>query len=465
MSKRTITVFFLTMINLATILSIKNWPFTAGLGLASIFYIAVGAIIFFIPVSLVAAELATGWPEKGGVFAWVREGLGHKWGFLAVWLLWVENVVWYPTILSFIAGSIAFLINPQLAENNLYAFLVIVVAFWGLTLANLLGMKASSWISTVGMILGTLIPGCIIIGLGCSWVASGHDHQLLFSWDSLIPDLSNVGQLAILSGIALGFGGMEMPAVHAKDVINPQKDYPRAIFLSATIIIALTVLGSLAIAVVVPPKQINLIAGPLQAISHFLTAYNLGWSVPVLAVLVTVGALGGVSTWLAGPPKGLLAAAEAGDFPPFLHKVNKHGMPVALMLSQAVIVTLLSLVFLFFPSVNSSFWILIALAAQLYVIMYALMFVSAIILRYTQPDKPRAYRVPGGKFGMWLVSGIGFIGCLFIFGIGFFPAEQVDIGTTMFYQAFLAIGIVVVCVLPFLILKFKRPSWNKNSSN
>ena len=464
MTKRSITVFFLTMINLATILSVKNWPFTAGLGLASIFYIAFAAVIFFIPVSLVAAELATGWPEKGGVFVWVKEGLGHKWGFLAVWLLWVENVVWYPTILSFIAGTVAFLINPLLANSNIYVFSVIVIVFWGLTLANLMGMKTSSWISTIGMILGTLIPGAIIIALGFSWVVTGHEHQLTFTWDSLIPNLGNPAQLAILAGLALGFGGMEMPAVHAKDVVNPQKDYPRAIFLSAAIIIILTILGSLAIAVIIPPTQINLVSGPLQAISAFLDAYNLSWSVPIIAVLVTIGALGGVSTWLAGPPRGLLAAAEAGDFPPFLHKVNKHDMPYALMLSQAVIVTLLSLVFLIFPSVNSSFWILVALAAQLYVIMYGLMFLSAIVLRYTQPDKPRAYRVPGGMVGIWIVSGIGILGCLFFLIMGFFPAEQVAIESFAFYESFLAVGIVAVCLMPFLILKLKRPSWNEPRS-
>ncbi|MCI5053155.1 MAG: amino acid permease [Simkaniaceae bacterium] len=459
MTQRTLNVFLLTMINLATILSIKNWPFTAGLGLASIFYIGLGALIFFIPVALVAAELATGWPERGGVFAWVKEGLGHKWGFLAIWLLWVENVVWYPTILSFIAGSLAYLIDPELASNNIYAFGVIFVVYWAATLANLKGMKASSWISTFGMIVGTLIPGGIIILLGFYWLGTGQPHQLQFSWDGLVPDLSNFSQLAVLAGIALGFGGIEMPAVHARDVINPQRNYPRAIFLSATIIIILSVLGSLAIAAVVPPDRINLLSGSVEAISVFLTKYNLSWAIPILALLMAIGAIGGMSTWLAGPPKGLLAAAQAGDLPPFLHKVNKHDMPSNMMITQGIIVSALAMVFLFFPSVNTSFWILIAMSAQLYLVMYALMFIAAIRLRYKKPDVPRAYRVPGGNVGMWIVSGIGLLASVFFFLLAFVPVEQAAIDNVLFYEAFLIIGIAIFCYLPFLILKFKRSSW------
>ncbi|MCB1118146.1 MAG: amino acid permease, partial [Chlamydiia bacterium] len=93
-SKRSLKVFALAMINVAAICSIKNWPLTAEYGFSSLFFFLVSALAFFIPVSLVAAELATGWPERGGVFVWVKEALGHKMGFLAVWLQWAENAIW-----------------------------------------------------------------------------------------------------------------------------------------------------------------------------------------------------------------------------------------------------------------------------------------------------------------------------------------------------------------------------------
>lgn len=460
-SKRTLNIFLLAMINVAAICSIKNWPITAEYGFASLFYFIVSITLFFIPVSLVSAELATGWPERGGVYAWVKAAMGHRLGFLAAWLLWIENVVWYPTILSFIAGTIAFCFNPALANNTLYLFCMILGTFWLATLINLLGMKTSGWISSLGVIVGTIIPGVLIIGLGLLWMMSGKHSHIDFTWDSFLPDMSSPKQLALLTGVLLGFAGMEMSAVHARDVKNPQRDYPRAILFSAVVIVVLSLLGTLAIAIVIPQSEINLVSGGIEAISFFLKSYNLGWTVPIIAFMVAFGAMGGVSTWAAGPSKGLLAAAQDGDFPPILHKINKNNMPIAMLIFQGIIVTIISVVFLLMPNVNSSFWILLVLASQLYLVMYILMFVAGIILRYKKPDIPRAYKIPGGNLGMWLVSGIGIIGALFAVVVGFFPPDQVETGNLLFFELFLIGGMVIFCAMPFIILLFKKPSWNE----
>ena len=449
------------MINVAAICSIKNWPLTAVYGFSSLFYFIVSIVLFFIPVSLVSAELATGWPERGGVYVWVREAFGHRWGFLAGWLLWIENVVWYPTILSFIAGTIAFSFDPSLADNTLYMFCVIFGAFWGATLLNLLGMKMSGWISTLGVILGTIIPGVVIIGLGIAWVGSGKPSHIAFNWDTFFPDLSSPQQLALLAGVLLGFAGMEMSAVHAKDVKNPKKNFPRAILLSASIIIILSILGTLAIAIVIPEKKISLVSGGMEAIAFFLRSYNLGWAVPVIAFMVAFGALGAMSTWTAGPSKGLLAAAQDGDFPPILHKINKHNMPVGMLVFQGIIVSILGIVFLLMPNVNSSFWILLALTSQLYLLMYVIMFAAGIRLRYKKPDVHRAYKIPGGKFGMWLTAGVGFVSSALAIFIGFFPPDQLETGSPLFYVLFLVFGMILFCAAPFIILLFKKPSWNE----
>ncbi|MBI5274676.1 MAG: amino acid permease [Chlamydiales bacterium] len=459
---RPINIFFLVMINLATILSIKNWPITAALGASSAFFLVFGAIIFFIPVSLVAAELASGWPERGGIFAWVKTALGHEWGFLSVWLLWLENIVWYPTILSFIAGTLAFIINPVLATNSVYTFCVIFIIFWGLTLLNLRGVQTTGWISTISMIFGTLLPGILIISLGALWHLKGRESFVEFSWGSAIPSIGNMTQLSVLAGIVLGYGGMEMPAVHAKDVINPKKNYPKAIFLSAFIIVILWVLGSLAIAIVIPQKEINLLSGSIEAISKFFTFYHLESLIPIIAILVAVGALGGVSTWIGGPCRGVLAAAQEGDLPKIFHKTNKHNMPVSLMIFQGVVVTLLSLVFLILPDVNASFWILVVLASQLYLIMYGFMFISGIILRYKKKNVHRVYRIPFGNVGMWVVGIIGLLSCAFCFIVGFIPPAGMQ-QNVLFFESFLIGGIAIFCALPFIILQFKKKSWVSSS--
>jgi len=460
-STRTLSIFLLAMINVAAICSIKNWPLTAEYGFSSLFYFIASMLLFFIPTSLVSAELATGWPERGGVYVWVREAFGHRMGFLAIWLLWIENVVWYPTILSFIAGTIAYSIDPSLAHNTLYMFSVIFLTFWGSTLVNLLGMKTSGWISTGGVFLGTIIPGTIIIILGIIWIASGKPSHIAFNMESFLPKINSPEKLAFMAGVILSFAGMEMSAVHARDVKNPQRNFPRAILISAIIIITLSILGTLAIAIVIPQKEINLVSGGMEAIAYFLRSYGFGWSIPIISFMVALGALGQMSTWTAGPSKGLLAAAQDGDFPPILHKINRHNMPVGMLVFQGIIVSILSIVFLTMPNVNSSFWILLALTTQLYVLMYILMFLAAIVLRYKRPKVERAYRVPFGNFGMWAVAGVGILSSIFALIIGFFPPEQLETGSLLFYELFLSIGIVIFCAAPFIILLFKKPSWNK----
>lgn len=452
---RSVSVFTLAMINVAAIGSVKNWPFISEYGFSSLFYLLLAALVFFFPVSLVSAELATGWSKKGGVFIWVKEAFGHKAGFLAIWLLWIENFAWYPTILSFVASTIAYIFNPSLAENTYYTLFLVLFFFWGATFANLFGMRASGLISTIGAICGTIIPGIFIITLGFIWFFSGQPFQITFSTQSFIPDISSLDQIVFFTGILLAFCGMEMSAVHASDVRNPQKDYPRAILLSAAIILGLSILGVLSIAMVVPKSEISLVAGALQAISVFVQQYGISWMTPYIAALIAIGAIGSVSTWIIGPSKGVLAAAEEGDLPEVFKKTNKHGVPTVLLIVQGVIVTLLSMMFLLMPTVSSAFWILTVLVAQLYLVMYILMFAAAIKLRYSKPNVHRAYKVPGGKCGIWIVAGLGILGAFFALIIGYFPPSQLPSGNWMIYSGFLILGTLIGCLAPFIISKKK----------
>lgn len=462
---KSLNVFLLTMINIATILSIRNWPLTAEFGMSAISYILFAALIFLLPVSFVAAELATGWPHKGGVFVWVKEALGHRWGFLAVWLLWVENIFYYPLLLSFVAGTLATLIMPSLVHSSLFTFSIIILFFWAFTLVNLRGMKISGWISSIGVIIGTLIPGALIIILGFIWYFSDHPVHIMPSWNAILPEISSLKDLPLLTGVILAFAGMEMPAVHAKDVTNPQKNYPRAIFISASLIVFLSILGSLAIACIIPTHEISLTAGSMATIYRVLQSYNLSVLIPIAAIMIIVGALGTLSTWIVGPCRGLLAAAENGDFPPIFHKENTHHMPVVMMVGQGIIVSFLALAFFVFPTIGSSFLALVAMASQLYLIMYGLMFIAGIVLRYKHPHVNRAYRIPFKNIGMWFTAGIGILGALFVFLVGFMPPTDICPENVLFYEMFLIGGIIVFCLIPFLILRFKKPSWNTSSNN
>src|SRR5271157_592163 len=139
--RRFMNVFLLAMLNLSIMASLRNLPIVAHYGYGLIFFYAVVAIGFLFPCALVSAELATGWAKTGGIYIWVREAFGPRWGFFAVWMQWIHNVTWFPAILSFSAVTFAYVVNPALVENRIYLISVILGGFWGATLFNCLGLK------------------------------------------------------------------------------------------------------------------------------------------------------------------------------------------------------------------------------------------------------------------------------------------------------------------------------------
>jgi putative glutamate/gamma-aminobutyrate antiporter len=448
-------IFPLTMLNLAIVCSLRGLPMVAEEGFSLVFYLFIAAILFLIPVSLISAELATGWPPHGpgGVYIWVKEAFGPKWGFLAIWLQWIQNVVWFPTVLSFIGATIAYAYDPALANNKFYMMALILVVFWGGTFLNFRGMKASGLLSAICVIAGTIVPGILIVVLGIIWTLSGAEIAITISWDSMFPDIRNIHNVVFLAGAVLIFSGMEVSAAHSEDIINPKYTYPRAILLAAGAALTVLMFGALAIAVVVPQKELSLVAGVMETFSTFFNAHGLRPLVPFIAVLIATGSIGELSAWIIGPAKGLFASKVDGHLPPFLQRVNKKLAPTGILLVQGVVVTILSTIFLFMPTVSSSYWILTAFSVLLYLIMYIFLFVAAIHLRYSKPEIERAYKIPGGNIVMWLVAGSGMLGALFTFIIGFLPPSQIDTGNIIFYEAFLIGGIIIMCGAPLIMMR------------
>lgn len=453
----------LTMINVATIGSVKNWPANAELGFVSIFFYLLATLIFFIPTALVSAELATGWPQVGGIFAWVKEAFGHRTGFLAAWLLWVQNVVWYPTALAFISATLAYIFKPELASSPLYTFSIVLTIFWGTTFVNLRGMRTSGWISSLGMVLGTFLPGLLIVILGAIWFFDGEPRQITLSSSNFFPRFDSISQLVFFAAILTSLMGIEMSAVHAKDVHNPKRNYPKAIFYAVLIILGLSIPGVLAIALVVPQKEISLLAGTLQAIVVFFERYNLQRWVPLFAFLIAVGTWGSVSTWIVGPTKGLLAAAQSGDLPALFRKTNKHGMPTPLLIFQAVVVSFLAIIFVFSPTLNQAYWMLSVLVTVLYLLMYLLMFAAVIKLRYKRPHVERPYKIPGGKFGIWFVALIGICSAILTICISLFPPAQIPVENHGLFVILMIIGVILFTLGPTFILLFQKKGWRKSA--
>ncbi|GAA4832169.1 amino acid permease [Actinomycetospora corticicola] len=448
-------VLALAMINVAAIVSARNLPVMAEYGWSMLVLFALSILVFLVPIAMAAAELGTAWPRDGGVYAWVKEAFGERTGFLAVWCDYSENVAWFPTVLSFIAASLAYAVNPALATNTVFLVVVMITIFWLTTLASLRGVGASARLGAIGTVAGSIIPAVLVVVLGAAYLLQGRPSAIPFSAGALVPDLQ-IDNLAFLAGIVLLFTGMEMAGFHARHVEDPGRVVPRAILLCVGITIVFSVVGSLFMAFVVPASELSLVSGTMELFRSALDSLGVGWLVAPLALLIAFGGVAHLTPWILGPAEGVAAVAREGSAPRRLGRTNARDVPVTLVMVQGVAGSVFALLFLLVPSVSTSYWMLSAVTAQIVVIMYGLMFAAVIRLRYTRPDVPRPYRIPGGLPGVWAAGGIGLLGCVFSFVLGFVPPSQLTTGSTTVYVALLAVAVVVLSCPPFVVAALDR---------
>lgn len=458
-------VFTLVIMNIVAVVSLRGLPAEATYGISSAFYYLFAALVFLIPVSLVAAELAALFPyQQGGMFRWVGEAFGKKAGFLAIWLQWVESTIWYPTVLTFGGVALAFIgMNHShdsiLASDKIYMIIIVLAIYWLATFISLKGMGWVGKVSKIGGMVGTIIPVGILVVLAVIYICTGGQIQMNLH-GSFFPDFSNFNNVVLAASIFLFYAGMEMSGIHVREIKNPTVNYPKAVFIGAIATVLIFVLGTYALGIVIPAKDINLVQSLLVGFDNYFKFLHINWLSPVMAIALAFGVLAGVLTWVAGPSKGIFSVGRAGYLPPFFQKTNKNGVQKNILYVQGGIVTFLALIMVVMPSVESFYQILSQLTVLLYLIAYMLMFAAAIYLRYDMKNARRPYRIgKKGNFMMWLIGGVGFCGALLAFVLSFFPTSSINMGSNTVWFSVLIGGVVLFVVLPFIILHFKKDSW------
>lgn len=445
----------LAFMTTSSVASLRPAPTMAVYGLACVFLYLVPGLVFLVPTALVSAELASTW--NGGVYNWVSRGISPRAGFLAVWCQFAMTIFYYPSLLSFVASTLAYVIAPDLASNGVYTAIVIIVVYWVGVFVSARGTKALAGLASSGLFIGTLIPGVVLVLLGVAYLMRGNASAAPMDTSHLLPEWAGLASLVLIVNNFLSYSGMEMNAVHVSSLRRPGREFPRAMFLAMGLVLAIFVLPALAISWVVPAGELSLTAGLMQAFDAFFAEFSVQWLTPVLAVMIVCASLGGMLTWLAGPSKGLLLISrQEGYLPPFLQKMNAHGVQRNILVAQGGLTTVIALLYGLVPSVSSVYWIFSVMTTQVYLIMYLLMFVAAIRLRRREPDRPRGYRAPA----LVVLSVIGFAASLAALFIGFVPPSQFGGGDPLVYTLLVGGGILIIGLLvPFLFYTLRKPSW------
>src|SRR6478752_145481 len=447
----------LALMTTSSVASLRAAPTMAVYGLACVFLYIVPAIVFLLPTSLVSAELASGW--KGGVFNWVSEGISKPMGFLAVWCQFAMTIFYYPSLLGFVASTLAYVINPALASSGVWTALVIVVVYWTGVWVSSRGTGGVAGLASAGLIIGTLIPGAVLVILGMVFLGQGNESAAPMDSSHLLPAWAGLSSLVLIVNNFLSYSGMEMNAVHVGSLKNPGKEFPKSMFLAMGMVLLIFILPALAISWIVPAKELSLTAGVMQAFDAVFANFGAQWLTPIVGIMLVTASLGGMLTWLAGPSKGLLLISrQEGYLPPVLQKVNKNGVQQNILVVQGLVTTVIGLAYALIPDVSSAYWIFSVITTQVYLMMYLLMFVAAVNLRRKDPDHERGYRAP------MLVGlcGVGFTASLAALLVGFIPPSQFASGNPAVYFAIVGGGALGLGLLvPFLFYHFRKPSWKQ----
>ena len=429
-AKKTVVISMMAfaIMNVTTIVSLRGLPAQAEYGLTSIFYYVFAAVVFLIPVSLVAAELASAYPNQGGVFRWVGEAFGPRWGFAAIYYQWQAIVIWFPTVLIFAAAALAYIWWPQsfdkaLANNKLYTIIVLLAVYWFVTLFTFRGIGASSRLSSLGGLFGTIIPGAILILLGVVYVAMGKPIQMPLN-TGFLPDFGNFHNY--------GSGRWHLPLLRRHGNAGGACSAPQKP------IAQLSAVGSdrhysgrrhlrtghfgrrrrdCAKGHRSEPEPAGRLSRPVGCVQPALARQCHGRACWRSAC----------SARSASSSPGLQLASWPSARPAIFRMPCRRPTPMAFRLPSCCFRALPRYHSLLrrsrcLPSVQSAYQILSQMATIIYLVMYLVMYVAAIRLRYTQPDKVRPFKIPGGNIGMWFVGIIGLLGALVATRHQFHPA-------------------------------------------
>jgi len=412
----------LVLFNLVAILGI-SWVATAAkAGPGSLTLWILAALLFFIPQGLAVIQLAADMPDEGGIYSWTRKELGELHGFVCGWCYWINNVLYYPTLLLGAAVSATFIIGKGesgLADNWAYVLPFTVIGLVVAVGLNIVGIGTGKWLQNIGG-LSVFLPGIVLVALGVYRVTSGIPANTT-SLAGLKPDLSNLPMLNLWATIAFAFAGLELSSTMASEIKEAWRNLPRSIYVTAPIVALIYIIGTCSMLWLVPRDQINVVAGPLQAIANG-AGRNGWWIVAFIALLLTVARIGAVGAWLVGSSRVAFVVGLDRYFPEAFSRIHpRWRTPHVAILVQGIIAVFFLLLSVLGKgtTVETAFLILIDMSLLIYFVPYLYLFLCFMVHCWKRDRGPLL--VPGGKAGV-LLSGIsGFGITLFAMVVAMFP--------------------------------------------
>ena len=424
--RATIGVGDMTLLTVSAILLLDTLSASASIGVSSITWWLIMGLAFFIPYGLISAELGTTYPEQGGIYSWIRDAFGKRWGTRVTWLYWLNNVLWNASISILFAGIFSQMFLP---EMSLAMQLALAIGLnWLVVASTCLSLRVGKWVPNIGASLKMITFAAIVAGGLIYALQPGVELANDFSWEAFQPEWGSSTQY--VSTILYGMLGFELICSASEEMKHPERDIPRSILSSGVMIFLGYILATFAILAVIPADTIDLVEGLVDTLRVLFGDSPLGVLVAtVLGVFALFTFFSNATTWAIGTNRAVAESAIDGELPKvFAVEHPKNGTPVGASLLMGAVATVVLLIYGAIAGSNEDlFWSLFAASAVLFMLPYIGVVAAFYRARLVDGARHRPFRAPGGNAGALLLTLL----CIFLLSAStilfmYIPGEGFD---------------------------------------
>jgi amino acid transporter len=458
--RKTMGFWDVLLFNIATVVG-PRWIAADGHnGTSSISLWILAAVLFFVPGALVINELSSRFPEEGGLYVWAKEAFGPFHGFIAGWTYWIYTVFYFPGLLLASASMSAYVFGARgaiLSQNRSFQIEVSLALLLVAVGLNIIGLNIGKWLQNAGGV-GTFLPLAILVALGA--IVAFHPSSTFrpathFTFHNMLPTW-NWDTVNFWSQIAFAFTGLELVSAMSEEVRDPRRTLPRAVYGAGALTCFIYIAGTFAILALVPAADLDPQSGVFHAITLGSVALKIGFLGILAALLVTVGNAGGVGSTVAGIARVPFVVGIDRYLPAAFGKIHpRWKTPWVSILVQGSVSGAILLISQINDTTRGAYQVLIDAAIILYFIPFLYMF-AAVIKLARRPDRDQAREpgshiilVPGGRPGVWIAGGLGFIVVLVGIAVSLIPPG--DSSSKLSFELKLLIGTIASVLLGLVL--------------
>lgn len=433
----------LALFTVSAILLLDTLAASASIGASSLFWWLFLGAFFLLPIGLITAELGTAYPEEGGLYVWIRRGLGRHWAARAVWAYWVNTAIWLPSIFVLFAGVFARVFEVDLALSTQIA--IGVGLTWLTALLDILGLRIGKWVPNLGAVSKMIIFSVLIVAGWRYGQANGLANPL--TAETFRPEWKE--GLKYVPAMVYGMLGFELVCAASGEIRKPERDVPLSVILSGVVVLAFYLLATAGILAAIPAGEIDIVEGLIDTLALFFADVPGGEViVTALGIMALYTFFSNGATWAIGCNRATAEAASEGELPAlFAIRHKRHGGPIGAAILMGLVCTGVLLLYGRIATSNSDlFWSLFSFSAAIFMLPYIGLVVAFARLRIKDADAARPFKVPGGRPVAFLLTAMCVVTLVLSIALFLYvPGEGLQKATL--------VGVVVVLIIGEVLIR------------